>query len=134
MSGPAFDRGDDRLKAVVQSGLEARDRSMPAPRFPHAFAGAAESRPRGPILRPAFAALAALAVLAGATWVYSGRQSELPVTDADLHAAAVLARELSSTEYWRVPTDELLAFAAPPLSAELPSPEGFHVSLEETLL
>jgi hypothetical protein len=53
---------------------------------------------------------------------------------ADLRAATELARELSSPDYWRVPTDDLLAFAAPPLDAELPSPEGFNVSLEESLL
>jgi hypothetical protein len=45
-----------------------------------------------------------------------------------------LAHQLSSTDYWRVPTDRLLAYAAPPLSAGLPPSTDIELSLEESLL
>ena len=45
-----------------------------------------------------------------------------------------LAHQLSSADYWRVPTDELLVYEAAPLRAELPSPTGLQISLEESLL
>ncbi|MGH8285064.1 MAG: hypothetical protein ACRETT_04785 [Steroidobacteraceae bacterium] len=69
--------------------------------------------------------MAAVVVVAALSWMGLERETRLD---------ASLARELSSPDYWRVPTDELLAFAAPPLSADLPSPTGFQVSLEESLL
>jgi hypothetical protein len=46
----------------------------------------------------------------------------------------VIAHELSQPDYWRVPSDELLALAAPPIDASLPSGGDFSVSLEESFL
>ncbi len=132
MSNP-FDGRDERaLRVVVRDGLAARDRSMRPPGFasvwPHA------TRPSASSWRPAFAAFGAVVMLAGGAWVLLSRQGADPTPAAELRVATELARQLSSPDYWRVPTDDLLAFAAPPLSAELPLPEGFHVSLEESLL
>jgi len=132
MSGAHPDRGDQALRAAVRDSFAARDRALPAPRFSRTWPGA--QRPRAQLWRPALAAGAALAAIAALSWTLLDRPYAESAAAADLRAATELARELSSADYWRVPTDELLAFAAPPLSAELPSPGGFHVSLEESLL
>lgn len=125
-------RDDEALKAAVRGGLAARDRAVTVPRFAHTWPGAQHPRAHG--WRPAFAAAAALAAIVAVSWLYLGRDPGEAPAPADLRATTELAQELSSPDYWRVPTDELLAFAAPPLDAELPSPEGFNVSLEESLL
>ena len=132
MNDPTFDRDDEALKAAVRDGLAARDRALPAPRFAHAWPGA--ERPRVVAWRPALAGGLALAAIVAVSWMFLGRPGGESAQPEELRAATELARELSSPDYWRVPTDDLLAYAAPPLSAELPSPEGFHVSLEESLL
>lgn len=126
---------DDKwLRAAVQDGLLARDRAIRPPGFASVWQAMPSAHRRPVFSRPAFAAFAAVAALAGLSWVFLGRHAPDSVTPTDEDATALLARELSSPDYWRVPTDELLAFAAPPLRADLPSPEGFHVSLEESLL
>ena len=132
MNDPTFDRDDEALKAAVRDSLAARDRALPAPRFGRAWPGA--QRPRAHAWRPALAGGVALTAIVAVAWMFLGRPGGGSASPDDLRAATELARELSSPDYWRVPTDDLLAFAAPPLSAELPSPEGFHVSLEESLL
>jgi hypothetical protein len=73
-------------------------------------------------------------VVAGLSWIWINRSGAPDSSQLEARVDASLARDLSSPDYWRVPTDELLAFAAPPLSVDLPSPTGFHVSLEESLL
>ena len=132
MNDPTLDREDEVLKATVRDGLAARDRALPPPRFAHAWPGA--ERPRTAIWQPALAGGLALAAIGAVSWMLLARPGGESASPADLRATVELARELSSPDYWRVPTDDLLAFAAPPLNAELPSPDGFHVSLEESLL
>lgn len=132
MNDPTFDRDDEALKSAVRDGLAARDRALPPPRFANAWLGA--ERPRIAVWRPALASGLALAAIVAVSWMFLGRPGGESAPPEDLRAATELARELSSPDYWRVPTDDLLAFAAPPLNAELPLPDGFHVSLEESLL
>lgn len=134
MSDRTFEHDEEGLKAAVHGALLARDHAMPAPRLARVWPGDVSTRSSKIFQQPAFAALTALVVLASVSWVFFGRRGEDPVPPADLQAATELARQLSSPDYWRVPTDELLAFSASPLSADLPSAEGFHVSLEESLL
>ncbi len=134
---------DEReLATALSDALGARDRSMRTPAFSSLWSQAGA---RGGLVtrwRPAIAAATLLAVLAGLTWTLTGRidigngatESGGHSSYSDASADLALARELSSPDYWRVPTDELMAFAAPPLSADLPSPRGFEVSLEESLL
>ena len=78
--------------------------------------------------------MAGLAAIVAVSWMFLGWPGGESAPPENLRATTELARELSSPDYWRVPTDDLLAFAAPPLNAELPLPDGFHVSLEESLL
>ena len=132
MNGPAFDRDDEALKAVVRDGLAARDHALPPPRFARAWPG--DRRPRAGAWRPALAGSLALTAIAAVAWMLLARPGGESAPPANLRATTELARELSLPDYWRVPTDDLLAFAAPPLAADLPVPGGFHVSLEESLL
>ncbi|HEY7740917.1 MAG TPA: hypothetical protein VIB01_09915 [Steroidobacteraceae bacterium] len=132
MNEPMLGRDDQAVKAAVRGGLAARDRALPPPPFARAWPGG--RRPRAGAWRPALAGGLALTAIAAVAWMLLARPDGKSAPAADLRAATELARELSSPDYWRVPTDELLAFAAPPLDAELPSPEGFNVSLEESLL
>jgi hypothetical protein len=130
MSGASTDRDEAALQGAIHAALSARDRTTRVPRFAQLWPAGRTSHPVG--LRPALAACAIVALLAGLSWVALRREASVP--QAELQATAQLARELSSPDYWRVPTDDLLAFAAPPLSADLPAPEGFDFSLEESLL
>jgi hypothetical protein len=132
MNDPTISREDETLKAAVRDGLAARDRALAAPRFANTWPAA--ERPRMAVWRPALAGGLALAAIVAVSWMFLGRPGGESAPPADLRATTELARELSSPDYWRVPTDDLLAFAAPPLNAELPLPDGFHVSLEESLL
>lgn len=132
MNDPIIGREDEGLKSTVRDGLAARDRVLPAPRFVSTWPGA--ERPRAAAWRPALAGGLALAAIVAVSWMFLGRPGSESAPPADLGATTALARELSSPDYWRVPTDDLLAFAAPPLNADLPLPDGFHVSLEESLL
>lgn len=130
MSGASTGRDEAALQGAIHAALCARDRATRAPRFAQLWPTGRASHPVR--LRPALAACAIVTLLAGLSWVALRREAAVP--QAELRATAQLARELSSSDYWRVPSDDLLAFAAPPLSADLPVPEGFHVSLEESLL
>lgn len=132
MSHTDCDPKNEALKAAVRDSLAARDRALPAPRFVRTWPGV--ERPRAQGWRPALVTGIALAAIVAVSWMLLGRPDGESAPLQELRAATELARELSSPDYWRVPTDDLLAYAAPPLSAELPSPGGFHVSLEESLL
>jgi hypothetical protein len=132
MNGPTGEREGEDLKAAVRDGLAARDRALPPPRFARVWPG--DRRPRAGAWRPALAGGLALAAIAAVSWIFLGHPGGESAPPDELRAAIKLARALSSPDYWRVPTDDLLAFAAPPLNAELPLPDGFHVSLEESLL
>lgn len=57
-----------------------------------------------------------------------------PVVAQNRSLDPTLAHELSAPDYWRVPSDELLALSAPPLDASLSLEPGFEVSLEESVL
>jgi len=128
------DHDEARLKTALAGALQARDRALRAPAFHRLWPGEDARAPGAGWLRPAFASAAVLAVAAALAWTYLGRHEDGAARAVDLRATTELARELSAPGYWRVPSDELLAFAAPPLSAELPVAEGFDVSLEESLL
>ncbi len=132
MNDPDIGREDQALKAAVRDGLAARDRALPPPRFAQAWPG--DWRPRAAAWRPALAGGLALAAIVAVSWMLLSRPGGEAAPPEDLRVTTALARELSSPDYWRVPTDDLLAFAAPPLNTELPLPDGFHVSLEESLL
>lgn len=134
MSDRNLDRDDARLTSALRSGLATRDRSLPPPRFTAVWPGSSTTRRPVLVWRPAFAAVATMVVVAGLSWIWINRSGAPDSSQFKARIDASLARDLSSPDYWRVPTDELLAFAAPPLSFELPSPTGFHVSLEESLL
>lgn len=134
MSEPSLERDDAQIIAALRSGLAARDRSMRPPRFASVWPSSSTTRSFAVTRRPAFAALAVVVVVAGLSWTWINRSGAPDSPQLDARVEASLARELSSPDYWRVPTDELLAFAAPPLNADLPSPTGFQVSLEESVL
>jgi hypothetical protein len=134
MSSRDHERDDAPLKAALTGALQARDRASRTPAFHRLWPGEDVRAPGAGWLRPAFASAAVLAVAAALAWTYLGRREDGAARAVDLRATTELAQELSSPDYWRVPSDELLAFAAPPLSAELPVPDGFDVSLEESLL
>lgn len=136
MSAPDVGRDDARLASALREGLAARDRSARTPRFATVWPSADAAGAGTFAWRSVFAALAVVAVVAGLVSIWLDR-SAAPDSTTQASVAGVdaaLARELSSPDYWRVPTDELLAYAAPPLNADLPSPSGFEVSLEESLL
>jgi hypothetical protein len=123
---PADER---RLADAVRSALAARDAALPARSFERSWTSSASSRTTGR-WRPAFAALSLATVIAVLSWTMLGPSSEPTATALDPN----LARELSSAEFWRVPTDELLAHADPAAGIVLPSPRDLEFSLEESLL
>lgn len=134
MSDQSLDRDDAQLASALRSGLAMRDRSAPPPRFTAVWPRSRATSSPEIAWRPALAAIAAVVIVAGLSWSWINRSGALHSSPLEARVDASLARELSSPDYWRVPTDELLAFAAPRLSVDLPSPTGFHVSLEESLL
>ena len=119
------DRDDARLASALRTALERRDRAMRAPRFATLWPDRSERRGSFGWLPLAASAMSVL-VVAGLVWTSTHR----PQTRID----PSLAHRLSSAEYWRVPTDELLAYEAAPLRADLPSADGLQISLEDSLL
>lgn len=118
------DRDDGQLAAALRTALEKRDRIVRPPRF--ATMWSKQSAGRRPLAwRPLAASAACALVVAGIVW---------KSTDPPARIDPSLAHQLSSADYWRVPTDELLAYEAAPLHADLPAPTGFEISLEESLL
>lgn len=110
---------------ALRAALERRDSRVRAPRFATLWSQpGARRRTRG--LLPVAASALSMIVVAGLVWTSTHR----PQTRID----AALAHRLSSAEYWRVPTDELLTYQAAPLRADLPVPDGLQISLEDSLL
>jgi hypothetical protein len=134
MNEEPLDRDDAKLAATLSEALAARDRTTRPSRFASLWPQSASGRSRTLAWRPAFSVLAAVLVVAALSWSWMDRYASPESSRQQASAEAALARQLSSPDYWRVPTDELLAYAAPPLNADLPSPSGFEVSLEESLL
>lgn len=119
--------GDDtQLAAALRAALKERDRVVRPPRFATLWRDRSERRSTGFTWRP-FAAGGVACALAVAVIVWTSTDRPSPLDPA-------LAQRLSSADYWRVPTDELLVYEAAPLRAELPSPTGLQISLEESLL
>lgn len=116
---------DTRLAAALQAALEERDRVVRPPRFATLWPDGSERRRTWLAWRPLAVSAACALVVAGIVWTSTHRPAPID---------AALARQLSSADYWRVPTDELLFYEAAPLRADLPSPTGLQISLEESLL
>jgi hypothetical protein len=120
------DRDDSRLAATLRAALEERDRVVRPPRFATMWSERRARRRTALSWRPVAASAICALVVAGIVW-----------KSTDHPAAAIdpsLAHRLSSADYWRVPTDELLAYEAAPLHADLPTPSGLQISLEESVL
>jgi hypothetical protein len=116
-------RDDSQLATALRAALEQRDRVVRPPRF--AAMWRERSERRRPMLAWGPLAAACALVVAGIVWQSIDRP--VPIDPS-------LAHRLSSADYWRVPTDELLAYEAAPLHADLPAPAGLQISLEESLL
>lgn len=117
---------DTRLATALQVALQERDRVVRPPRFATLWPAGSERGRTGFAWRPlAVSAAACALVVAGIVWKSTERPGRID---------PALAQQLSSDDYWRVPTDELLVYEAAPLRAELPSPTGLQISLEESLL
>jgi hypothetical protein len=118
--------GDDtQLAAALHAALKERDRVVRPPRFATLWPERGEHRRSAFTWPPLAAGVACTLAVAVIVWTSTDRPS--PIDPA-------LAHRLSSADYWRVPTDELLVYEAAPLRAELPSPTGLQISLEESLL
>ncbi len=133
MSDRRFDPRDEPMASALRDSLAARDRAAPAPRFAAVWPSSSTGRSSTFSWRPAVAVAAAVAV-AGLSWTWFDRAAAPESAAQEADSIASLAHELSAPDYWRVPTDQLLAFAAPRPSVDLPTPAGFRVSLEESML
>lgn len=128
---------DRDLQRRVDEALAQRDRQQPPPAFAvswqAALRAAAARQPRPSVrpswIRPAFAAAAAIAVMATWSWL-GGRSGSVPESDA---ADLRLARELSPARQWPTATDALLRpyQYAPPTGIEVPV---FENPFEESYL
>lgn len=116
---------DTRLATALHAALKERDRVVRPPRFATSWPDRSERRGSGFWWRPLAASAACALVVAGIVWQSTERPGRID---------PALAQQLSSDDYWRVPTDELLVYEAAPLRADLPSPAGLQISLEESLL
>lgn len=121
------DHGEDaRLAADLRTALEQRDSAARPPRFAKMWPNQSEAHTTALAWRPLVASAAGAIAIAALVWTLR--------PDRPAHIDASLAHRLSSAEYWRVPTDEVLAYEAAPLRADLPAPTGLEISLEESLL
>jgi hypothetical protein len=120
------DRDESQLAATLRAALEQRDRVVKPPRFATLWSERSERRRTLITWRPLAASAICALVVAGIVWRSTDHST--PSIDPQL------AHQLSSADYWRVPTDKLLAYEAAPLHADLPSPTGFQISLEESVL
>jgi hypothetical protein len=116
---------DTRLATALRAALKERDRVVRPPRFAALWPDRSERRGTQFAWRALATSAACALVVAGIVWKLAERPGRID---------AALAQQLSSDDYWRVPTDELLVYEAAPLRAELPSPTGLQISLEESLL
>jgi hypothetical protein len=117
------------LASAVRSALTARDAASKVPSFGDSWPSE-QARPALIRWRTAFAALAIATVLGALSFALLDPRPEPASAALD----PALARELSSEDFWRVPTDELLAHADPAAGIVLPSPRTLEFSLEESLL
>jgi len=117
---------ESQLAATLRAALEQRDRVVRPPRFATMWTERSARRGIGFAWRPLAASAICALVVAGIVW----RATDQSAAQIDPQ----LAHQLSSADYWRVPTDKLLAYEAAPLRADLPSPAGFQISLEESVL
>ena len=127
------ERNDQKLTEAFRRAFAARDERLRAPEF--ATIWPSEDRAtRAPRTfsgwRVGLATAATIAFAGIVSWTLlrgpGGAQAEA--------LDPAIAHELSRSDYWRVPSDELLALAAPPIDASLPSGGDFSVSLEESFL
>ena len=120
------DHDESQLAATLRAALKERDSVVKPPRFATMWTEHSEHRRTLLPWRPLAASAICALVVAGIVW----RSTDHSATPIDPQ----LAHQLSSADYWRVPTDKLLAYEAAPLRADLPSPTGFQISLEESVL
>lgn len=117
--------GNDSPQRALRDALAARDQSNPAPSF-----ASLQAQSRAGIRqlhwRPMLAGVASAAVVAAGLALWTGTRGPHGIDTR-------LASELSSSSYWSVPTDQLLAYGPAPMSFELTAPE-LQVSLEESVL
>jgi hypothetical protein len=126
MTDHSDERDDALLAAALRTVLEQRDRVVRPQRFATMWPGGSERGRSTRTWLPLAASVASVVAVAGLVWTSTHR----PETRIDPSPA----RQLSSADYWRVPTDELRAYEAAPLHADLPTPTGLQISLEESLL
>jgi hypothetical protein len=126
MTGHDDDSNDADVAAALRTALEQRDSVVRPPRFSKMWPNRSDAHTTALAWRPLAASAAGVIVVAAFAWTLR--------TDRPAHIDASLAHRLSSAEYWRVPTDEVLAYEAAPLRADLPAPTGLEISLEESLL
>ena len=133
---------DGKLRARLREALATRDRQMPARAFQRMWPGersrvgdaATGTWRMGLRVATAFAVAGVVAV---ALWATRAAWPPGSTSTAPSHLASLdhsIAAQLSSSDYWRVPSDRLLALSPPPLAAPLPDATGFDVSLEESVL
>ena len=120
------ERDDSQLAARLHAALAERDRVVRPPQFAAMWPEPSERRRVALAWRAVAATAMSALVVAGIVW----KSTDRPAAAID----PALVHQLSSADYWRVPTDELLTYAAAPLRADLPSPTGVQVSLEESVL
>lgn len=121
------DHDDDaRLASALRTALQERDRVVRPPRFAKLWPDRSEEHRTAFAWRPLIASAAVAVAIVAVLWTWR--------TGSPAHIDPALAHQLSSADYWRVPTDEVLAFEPAPLDADLPSPTGVAISLEESLL
>jgi hypothetical protein len=120
------ERDDSQLATRLHAALEERDRVVRPPQFATMWPERSERRRVAFAWRAVAATAMSALVVAGIVW----KSTDHPATAID----PALVHQLSSADYWRVPTDELLTYEAAPLRADLPSPTGIQISLEESVL
>jgi hypothetical protein len=117
----------DGLRAALREALSVRDATVDAPSF-EALA-ARDSSPSRPFdWRPAVAMTASTLIVVAGVLLWTNEKAKIPMLDAHL------VEKLSPASYWRVPSDELLAYAPAPVSLDIAIDSGLPVSLEESLL
>ena len=123
------EQDDLPFAGAIQRALAARDARLRVPAFSATWPSE-NRRARAFGWRIALATAATVAAVGIVSWTLLRAPAAVQQEAFD----PLIAQELSRPDYWRVPSDELLALAAPPLEASLPSGGDFSVSLEESYL